>query len=567
MPKPNSILYGVDEVPPAGVLWLSGLQHVGLVSIFLLVPVLACREAGLPAEKIVDVLSLSMLVMAVGPILQGLRRGPVGSGFLCPPIFAASYLPASLLALKTGGLALMFGMTLFAGLIEIALSRLLRPLRPYLPPEVAGFVVAMIGVTVGMIGFRSIFGDAAAGTTSALHFFVGVATLAAMVALNIWTKGPPKLFCVLIGMTAGYLLSIAAGTLAGADLERLHAAPMLHVPHLDHLAWSFDAALAVPFVVAAFAATLRAIGDITICQKTNDAEWIRPGMQSISGGAMANGISTTLAGALGTIGINTSTSNVGLAAATGITSRKVALATGAIYLVLAFTPKAATVFAIMPGAVVGATLVFAAALVFVNGLIIITSRMLDSRRIFVIGLSFMVGLTVDVFPGFYGSLSPETQVITSSSLVLGTLTALLLNMAFRLGQRRTQMLVVDPAAFERRSVHDFMETQGGAWGARRDVIERARFSLLQSLETIIESCSPVGNLEVAASFDEFNLDVRVSYAGPPLELPTERPSNEDIMESDDGHRKLAGYLLRRHADRVQATHRDGRTTVLFHFDH
>jgi NCS2 family nucleobase:cation symporter-2 len=411
------------------------------------------------------------------------------------------------------------------------------------------------------------FGDSAAGTAGALHFFVGVVTLVTMVALNVWTKGPPKLFCVLIGMVVGYLFAIAAGTLAGAEIDRLQSTPMLHVPSLDHLSWSFDPALAVPFVVAAFAATLRAMGDITICQKTNDTEWIRPGMRSIGGGAMANGLSTALAGLLGTIGINTSTSNVGLAAATGITSRRVALTTGAIYLVLAFMPKAATVFAIMPGAVVGATLVFAAALVFVNGLIIITSRMLDSRRIFVIGLSFMVGMTVDVFPGFYGSLSPEVQVITSSSLVLGTLTALLLNMAFRLGTRRTQSLGVDPAAFDRKAIHDFMETQGGVWGARRDVIERARFSLLQSLETIIESCSPDGNLEVAASFDEFNLNVRVSYAGPPLELPTERPSNEEIMESDDGHRRLAGFLLRRHADRVQATHRDGRTTVLFHFDH
>lgn len=68
--KPVNIVYWVNDVPPLGVTVLSGLQHVGLVSIFLLVPVLACREAGLAPEKIVDVLALSMLVMAVGPVLQ-----------------------------------------------------------------------------------------------------------------------------------------------------------------------------------------------------------------------------------------------------------------------------------------------------------------------------------------------------------------------------------------------------------------------------------------------------------------------------------------------------------------
>ena len=109
MKRPLNIVYGLNERPPRGVLLLSGVQHAGLVAIFLLVPVIACRAAGLPPEKVLDVLSLSMLVMAVGPILHALRIGPVGSGYLCPPIFAAAYLPASLLALQAGGLPLMFG--------------------------------------------------------------------------------------------------------------------------------------------------------------------------------------------------------------------------------------------------------------------------------------------------------------------------------------------------------------------------------------------------------------------------------------------------------------------------
>ena len=39
------------------------------------------------------------------------------------------------------------------------------------------------------------------------------------------------------------------------------------------------------------------------------------------------------------------------------------------------------------------------------------------------------------------------------------------------------------------------------------------------------------------------------------------------MASEDGQRKLAGFMLRRYADRVQANHRAGRSTILFHFDH
>lgn len=567
MKKPRNIVYGVGDSPPLGVLLLSGLQHVGLVAIFLLVPVIACRQAGMPAEKIIDVLSLSMLVMAVGPILHALRRGPVGSGYLCPPIFAAAYLPASLLALQAGGLPLMFGMTLFAGVIEIVVSRVLRPLRPFLPPEIAGFVVAMIGVTIGLLGFRNVFGIGLAEAPVAASYAVAAATLAIMVGLNVWTAGTPKIFCALIGMVAGYGMALAAGVLPVADVARFSAAPMVHFPALDHLGWSFDVELVVPFVVAAVAASLRAIGDLTICQKTNDADWVRPDFGSISGGALANGIGTLLAGALGTIGLNTSTSNVGLAAATGITSRTVAFAVGGIYLALAFLPKAGTIFAIMPAPVVGATLLFASALVFVNGLIIITSRMLDSRRIFVIGLSFMLALAADVFQPFFSQLPPGVRVFTSSALVVGTLAALLLNLVFRIGVRRTQTLEVPASAVDAQLIDEFMLTHGAAWGARRDVIERARFNLMQSIELLADSGVTAGMLMVAASFDEFSLDVRVSYEGAPLVLSERRPTNEEIIDSCDGQYQLAGYMLRNLADRVQVNHRSGRTTVAFHFDH
>jgi NCS2 family nucleobase:cation symporter-2 len=111
----------------------SACKHVGLISIFLLFPLLVCREAHLSPDTILDVLSLSMLAMGAGAILPALARGPVGSGYLCPSIFTVAYLGPSLLALKAGGLSLVFGMTVFAGCIEAALSRLLGTCAPFRP--------------------------------------------------------------------------------------------------------------------------------------------------------------------------------------------------------------------------------------------------------------------------------------------------------------------------------------------------------------------------------------------------------------------------------------------------
>jgi len=565
--KPPHITYAVEDRPPLAVTVLSGLQHVGIIAIVLVYPLILSREAGLSLDRTSDVLTATMLILGLGAVLQSLPRGALGAGYLCPPVCTAAYLGPSLLAVKTGGISLAFGMLAFGGLIEAALSRLLRPLRPYLPPEVSGLVVVLIAVTLGSLAFRSLLGIGMPQPEHLPHFIVAAVTLGTMVGLSVWSRGVPRIFCALIGMGVGYAAAIANGALTAADLRTVHAAPLVSPPGFAAHGWSWHASLAIPFAIAALANCVRTIGDVTICQKINDADWVRPDMRSISGGALANGVTNILAGMSGAHGVSTYTSSVGLAAATGVTSRQVGYAIGAIFIVLAFMPKASAVFLIMPAPVIGAATLFTSAIIFINGLQIITSRLLDARRTFVIGLAFMAAMSIELYPSFFDGLPAATQPFFGSSLVLGTVTALLLNLVFRLGVRRTQKLVVDPQHVDPAAIEAFMETHGAAWGARRDVIDRAGFDLAQSIETIVDSGVATGPLEIEASFDEFSLDLQVSYDGPPLELPEVRPSNEEIMASEEGARRLAGFMLRRYADRVQATHKAGRSTVLFHFDH
>jgi NCS2 family nucleobase:cation symporter-2 len=428
-------------------------------------------------------------------------------------------------------------------------------------------VVVLIGVSLGSLAFRSLLGIDLPQSEQLPHFAVAAVTLGTMVGLSVWSRGMPRLFCALIGMVAGYAAAAASGLLTAAELRAVQSAELVSMPGLATFGWSWDSSLALAFGIAAVANCVRTIGDVTICQKINDADWVRPDMRSISGGALASGLTNVLGGALGSHGASTYTSSVGLAAATGVTSRYVGYAIGGIFIALAFMPKAAAVFLIMPAPVIGAATLFTSAIIFLNGLQIITSRLLDARRTFVIGLSFMAAMAIELYPAFFSTLPSGVTVFFGSSLVLGTVTALVLNLVFRLGVRRTQKLVVDPRNVDPDAIETFMETQGAAWGARRDVIDRAGFDLQQSIETIVDACEPTGPLEIEASFDEFNLELRVSYDGPPLELPERRPTNEEIMASDEGARRLAGFLLRKHADRVQATHKAGRSTILFHFDH
>lgn len=72
---------------------------------------------------------------------------------------------------------------------------------------------------------------------------------------------------------------------------------------------------------------------------------------------------------------------------------------------------------------------------------------------------------------------------------------------------------------------------------------------------------------VRASFDEYRMDVATTYPGERLEFPEERPSIEQIRAPADGERLLAGFMLRRNADRVRSELNDGSCTVYFYFDH
>jgi xanthine permease XanP len=116
-------------------------------------------------------------------------------------------------------------------------------------------------------------------------------------------------------------------------------------------------------------------------------------------------------------------------------------------------------------------------------------------------------------------------------------------------------------------VRTFLEQQGAKWGARRDVIERAVFGTAQSVESVIDHCNVQGPIAVGASFDEFNLNIRIGYQGEDFVLADRRPTDEQIRDSDDGLRLLAGYMVQQNADRVRASRKGDRAAIEFHYQH
>jgi xanthine permease XanP len=99
------------------------------------------------------------------------------------------------------------------------------------------------------------------------------------------------------------------------------------------------------------------------------------------------------------------------------------------------------------------------------------------------------------------------------------------------------------------------------------VMERAIFGTAQAVESIAEHCNALGPINIQASFDEYNLDVRISYEGDVFTIEDRRPTDSEIRDSEDGIRRLAGFMLQQNADRVRTTSKDGRATLEFHYQH
>jgi xanthine permease XanP len=564
MARPPGLLYSVDETPPRAVFIVAGLQQVALMSNSLIYPIILGREAHLSADRLLDFVSVSMLALGVGTLLLCARSRFIGSGYLCPAAYTQIYLGPSLSAAQIGGLPLVFGMTLIAGILQTAIAPVLRRVRFLLPPEIAGLVIAVVGLSIAVLGVRYSLIGAANGATTSEYLAIAVVSLMTMVILNVWTKGYLRMFCVLFGMAVGYGASAALGILDFSAANPSGGLPLLRFPSLYLLQWRFDASLIAPFAIVAIAGTLHLMGNISTAQRINDADWVRPNFTSLSRGLFGNGIASIISAMIGSLGINSYSSSIGLSVATGITSRSIAYIISIAFALLSLVPLAAVVFTTIPAPVIGAAMFFTAAFVFTSGLQMITARLLDSRKIIVIGFSFAMAVIADVSHDLLSQAPLLLHPILDNALVLGTFSAVLLNLFMRIGVRQRVTMKLDAGHVNRDTIEQFLTEQGGRWGARRDIIGRAIFGVVQLLE--VAGDVPEGT-EVEASFDEFNLDIRVRYQGAPLAIPERRPTPREIVASEDGERLLAGYLLRRSADRITCKVSGGEAEVQLHYDH
>ena len=427
--------YSVNEVPPLGHLLLSAFQHVMIMIVAIGIPIIFAGQLNETPEFAASLVTFSMLASGIGSIIQALRLPYLGSGYLCPNLCGPSYLSLSLSAAWIGGLPLMRGIIIVAGLIEIFLAPVVQKLKSVFPIYIVGLVVALVGISIVQISITSFFGLTLQGDAiRSKDILVGAVSLLIMVFCNLWGKGFVKIYCLIIGMFSGWVLALILIPEYWQNLVSVKNSPLFALPQFSTLLKpiTFHFNLLIPLVVIAIGSTLKTFGNLLAAQKFSEPELDKVNYLPIRNGIVADGIATALSGLLGAMAVDTSSSNIGLAGATKVLSRWICFVAGAIFIVLAVFPMLTNALALMPKPVLGASLIFSGCFMICAGLIQMLNENWDSHKTFVVGIALFFGLSTAFLPSLYARSPNIIQAFFTDPLPTTTILAVVLNQIFRL---------------------------------------------------------------------------------------------------------------------------------------
>ena len=433
--KTNIYEYTVNQVPPAGHLFILSFQHVLLMIVSLSLPILFAGQISLTPLQTNSLIAFSMLAAGIGSIIQSVGLPYIGSKYLCPNVCGPSYFSLSLSAAWVGGYPLMRGMIFIAGLMEMALAPIVQKLKNVFPTYIVGLVVTMVGVSIIKTAVTSFFGlefhgDAIRNS----DILIGLFTLIVTVLANLWGKGFVKMYSLIIGLLLGWILALIVQPEYWQSIVSLQATPFFSLPRFgeEFFNISFNWAMLIPFTVIAISGSLKSFGNLLAAQKISEPKLKEVNFAPIRKGLLADGFSTALAGLLGGLAVDTSSSNIGLAGATKVVSRWISVVAGVIFIVLAFFPKFISILSMMPHPVLGASIIFAGSFMIVTGMKETFTDEWSQHKTFVIGISFFFGLSTAFLPQLYARAPQIVQVIFTDPLPTTTVLAIILNQFFGL---------------------------------------------------------------------------------------------------------------------------------------
>ena len=427
---PKGLIYGLEARPPLRDTLFAALQHLLAIFVAIITPPLIIAGAlKLDLETTGFLVSMSLFVSGLATFVQCRRLGPVGCGLLCVQGTSFSFIGPIISAGIAGGLPAIFGATIAGSVVEMLVSRVLKYMRRIITPLVSGIVVTLIGLSLIKVGITACGGGEAAkaaGTFGSIEY-VGLAALvlALIIFFNRSSNHYLRMSSIVIGLVIGYLVSWAMGMVNFSDIPDFGN---LNIPIPFKYGVSFDLSAIVSLGLVYLITAIEAYGDITanslISGQPVEGEKF---MKRASGGILADGFNSMLAGIFNSFPNSIFAQNNGMIQLTGVASRYVGYFIAGMLILLGLFPVVGLVFSLMPEPVLGGATLLMFGTVAAAGIRIIASQDINRKATLVIAISFSFGLSVELVPEILSQLPETVRNIFSSGITTGGVMAILTN--------------------------------------------------------------------------------------------------------------------------------------------
>ncbi len=564
----HEVRFEADEQPPLGLTIGLGAQYTVLaLASVVLTPAILISSAGGSEAYLTWAVFGALAVSGVATIVQALRLGRIGAGYILVMGSTAAFLPMSVTAIAQGGPALLATLIVMSSIVQFLLGAKMSLLRRVFTPTVAGTVLMLVPVSLAPIIFDKLT-EAPAGVSEAAAPVTGVVTLAVVVLIALRLSGAWRIWAPAIGLAAGGLTGLAFGIY---DLERVANAAWIGLPDFSGypgLDLNFGGvfwALLPGFIIVTLVGAMDTLGDAIAIQR---ASWRKPraiDFRSIQGAINADGFGNLLSGIGGTVPNTTYGASIAIAELTGVASRAVGVWVGILFIGLAFLPKLVAVVVALPGPVAGAYLAIIVALIFVFGVKILTNDGLDYRKSLIVGFAFWVGLAFQfdmIYPelieGFWGDLLG--QGMTSGGITVIVLSGFLDLTGRRPGRLRSSLsLDALPA------IDAFLCDFARHMRSDESMTNRLRAVAEEAIHTLLGDGEPGGkrDLLIIARQDGRSADVEFIAGGADVNLEDQLAMLSEGVTDLPNEAETPLRLLRHYATSVRHQQYHGTDIVTF----
>lgn len=502
----RNIRFEANDRPPLPLTAGLGLQFAILaIAGVVLTPAIVVRAAGGADSYLTWAVFAAAAISGISTIIQAVRFGRIGAGYVLLMGTSGAFIAVCVTALVDGGPGLLATLVVASSLFQFLLAAKLSLFRRLITPTVAGTVVMLIAVTVMPLIFDMVTASPE-GTAAASAPVSALVAMGVIVVIALKARGSLRLWAPVIGIVAG---SIVAAFFGLYDFDRVTEAGWIGIPDSGWPGFDFSFgadfwSLLPAFVFVTLIGAVETIGDSVAIQRVSWRQRRAVDYRAVQGAVAADGTGNLLSGLAGTVPNTTYSTSISITELTGVAARRVGVAIGISFIVMAFVPKLLALVLAIPDAVVAAYVTVLLALLFVVGMQIVVADATDYRKGLIAGFSFWIGVGFQnnqIFPEY---LTGFAGGFLENGMTAGGLTAIVLTLFDEVTRARPQRLRCELAASSLPQIRVFLGRLADRNGWSRAMADRLDAVAEEALLTLTgaerpDSAGETRNLRVTAS--------------------------------------------------------------------